>query len=63
VNELVNRVAHVLPILLLGFNPALTLAAAPVLTLYAIFLHANVNWDFGPLETFWRYRRDLSFLR
>lgn len=50
VNELVNRVAHVLPILLLGFNPALTLAAAPVLTLYAIFLHANVNWDFGPLR-------------
>lgn len=50
VNELVNRVAHVLPILLLGFNPALTLAAAPVLTLYAIFLHANVNWDFGPFR-------------
>jgi len=50
VNELVNRVAQVLPILLLGFNPVLTLAAAPVLTLYAIFLHANVNWDFGPFR-------------
>ncbi len=50
VNEIVNKLAQVTPVLLLGYNPALPLAAAPVLTLYAIFLHANVNWDFGPLR-------------
>lgn len=27
-----------------------TASTAPVLTLYAILLHANVNWDFGPLR-------------
>jgi sterol desaturase/sphingolipid hydroxylase (fatty acid hydroxylase superfamily) len=25
-------------------------AYLPFLTLYAIFIHANVNWDFGPLR-------------
>jgi sterol desaturase/sphingolipid hydroxylase (fatty acid hydroxylase superfamily) len=51
VNEMVNKLAQSTPILLLGYNPTVTLSAAPVLTLYAIFLHANVNWDFGPLRT------------
>jgi sterol desaturase/sphingolipid hydroxylase (fatty acid hydroxylase superfamily) len=50
VNDLLNKLAQTTPLLLLGYNPAVTLSAAPVLTLYAIFLHANVNWDFGPLR-------------
>jgi sterol desaturase/sphingolipid hydroxylase (fatty acid hydroxylase superfamily) len=50
VNDLVNKVAQVSPLLLLGFNPWVTLSAAPFLTFYAIFLHANVNWDLGPLR-------------
>lgn len=50
INDLVNKLTQVSPILLLGFNPMVTLTSAPVLTLYAIFLHANVNWDFGPLR-------------
>jgi sterol desaturase/sphingolipid hydroxylase (fatty acid hydroxylase superfamily) len=50
INEMVNKLAQVTPVLLLGYNPTVTLTAAPVLTLYAIFLHANVNWDFGPLR-------------
>jgi sterol desaturase/sphingolipid hydroxylase (fatty acid hydroxylase superfamily) len=50
VNDLLNKFAQVTPVLLLGFNPLVTLSAAPVLTFYAIFLHANVNWDFGPLR-------------
>ena len=51
VNDLVNKIAQVTPVLLLGYNPLVTLSTAPVLTFYAIFLHANVNWDFGPLRS------------
>lgn len=50
VNELVDRLVQATPVLLLGYNPTLTLATAPLLTLYAITLHANVNWDYGPLR-------------
>jgi sterol desaturase/sphingolipid hydroxylase (fatty acid hydroxylase superfamily) len=50
VNDLVNKLAQAAPVLLLGYNPLVTLSTAPFLTLYAIFIHANVNWDFGPLR-------------
>ncbi len=50
-NELVNRLAQATPVLMLGFDPKVTLAAAPFLTLYAIGLHARLDWDFGPLKT------------
>jgi sterol desaturase/sphingolipid hydroxylase (fatty acid hydroxylase superfamily) len=50
VNELGNKFAQTVPLLLLGYNPMVTLSVAPVLTLYALFLHANVPWDFGPLR-------------
>lgn len=50
VNDLVNKLMQATPVLLMGYNPLVTLSAAPFLTLYAIFLHANVNWDFGPLR-------------
>ena len=46
-----NKLAQATPVLLLGYNPTVTLSTAPLLTLYAVFLHANVNWDFGPLRT------------
>lgn len=50
VNDLLIKLAQATPVLLLGFNPLVTLSTAPVLTLYAIFLHANLNWDLGPLR-------------
>jgi sterol desaturase/sphingolipid hydroxylase (fatty acid hydroxylase superfamily) len=50
INELVNNLAQASPVLLLGYNPTLTLATAPILTFYAITLHANVNWDYGPFR-------------
>ncbi len=34
----------------LGFSPIAVAAYQPFLTLYAIFLHANVRADFGPLQ-------------
>jgi len=51
VNDLVTKLTQATPVLLLGFNPLVTLSTAPFLTFYAIFLHANVNWDFGPLRS------------
>jgi sterol desaturase/sphingolipid hydroxylase (fatty acid hydroxylase superfamily) len=50
VNELVSKVCQVTPFLLLGFNPLVTLSAAPFFTFYAIFIHAAVDWDLGPLR-------------
>lgn len=50
VNDLVSKFCQVTPLLLLGFNPFATLSAAPFFTLYAILLHAAVDWDFGPLR-------------
>ena len=66
VNDLVNKFIQATPVLLMGFNPTVTLSTAPFLTFYAIFIHANVNWDFGPLRSViatpvfhrWHHSRD-----
>lgn len=50
VNDAVARLAGVVPILLLGFPPAVLAAYVPFLTLWAILLHANLDWSFGPLR-------------
>jgi sterol desaturase/sphingolipid hydroxylase (fatty acid hydroxylase superfamily) len=50
VNDLVSKFCAVTPFLLLGFNPLVTLSAAPFFTFYAIFIHAAVDWDLGPLR-------------
>jgi sterol desaturase/sphingolipid hydroxylase (fatty acid hydroxylase superfamily) len=50
VNDFVSKLAQMFPLLLLGFNPRVLAAYAPVLTFYAILLHANVNWTYGPLR-------------
>ena len=50
VNDFVSKVCQVTPFLLLGFKPVAAISAAGFFTLYAIFLHANVSWDFGPLR-------------
>jgi sterol desaturase/sphingolipid hydroxylase (fatty acid hydroxylase superfamily) len=51
INEVVNNIAPVVPLLFLGFNPTVTAGVAGFLTFYAIFLHADVDWDFGPLRS------------
>jgi sterol desaturase/sphingolipid hydroxylase (fatty acid hydroxylase superfamily) len=50
VNDLLSRLSSVIPILLLGFSPAILAAYVPFLTFYAILLHANVPWTFGSLR-------------
>ena len=50
VNEIGTRVMQVVPLYLLGFRGKPLAAAVPILAFYAIFLHANLRWDFGPLR-------------
>ena len=49
INDVVSNVVIALPLLFLGFSPVAFAAYLPVLTLYAIMLHANVSWTFGPI--------------
>jgi sterol desaturase/sphingolipid hydroxylase (fatty acid hydroxylase superfamily) len=49
-NEIITRSVQVIPFLLLGFRGDVVAGLVPLLTLYAIFLHANVTWDFGPFR-------------
>jgi len=50
-NELAGRTASMLPLLALGFQVEAAAVIAPLITLYALFLHANVDWDWGRLRT------------
>jgi len=50
INDVAANIAIALPLLFLGFSPVAFAAYVPVLTLYAIMLHANVSWTFGPLR-------------
>lgn len=50
VNDFGTKFAQVTPLVMLGLDPTANLKIAVFLTLYAIFLHANVDWAFGPLR-------------
>jgi sterol desaturase/sphingolipid hydroxylase (fatty acid hydroxylase superfamily) len=50
VNDVLSRLAIVLPLIPFGLDLTVTLSVAPLLAFYAIFVHANVRWDFGPLR-------------
>ena len=49
-NELITRMLQAAPLILAGFDPRVVAAALPLLTLHAIFIHADISWDFGPLR-------------
>lgn len=51
VNDLVNRVVPAMVMVLAGFSPTVLAGVLPFFALYAVLLHANVDWDFGPLRT------------
>lgn len=51
VNDIVMRVASAAPLLLTGLAPIALAGITPLLTLLAIALHANVDWDWGPLRS------------
>jgi sterol desaturase/sphingolipid hydroxylase (fatty acid hydroxylase superfamily) len=50
VNDALMRIAGALPLLGLGFAPIALAGIAPVLTVMAILVHANLDWDWGPLR-------------
>jgi sterol desaturase/sphingolipid hydroxylase (fatty acid hydroxylase superfamily) len=50
VNEVLSRMVQAVPFVVLGFSPLVVGAYLPFLTFYAILLHANLHWDFGPLR-------------
>ena len=50
VNDALMRVAGTLPVLALGFAPIAIAGVVPVLTFKAILVHANLDWDWGPLK-------------
>jgi sterol desaturase/sphingolipid hydroxylase (fatty acid hydroxylase superfamily) len=50
VNEIGARLMQIVPMYLLGFRGAPLAAVVPILSFYAILLHANLKWDFGPLR-------------
>lgn len=49
-NQALMSVVQAVPLLALGFDPRVFAVVAPVLTLYAIGIHANVSFDLGPLR-------------
>jgi sterol desaturase/sphingolipid hydroxylase (fatty acid hydroxylase superfamily) len=49
VNDALSKVAVVVVLIGIGFNPKVIAAYVPFLALYAIMLHANVTWGFGLL--------------
>ncbi len=50
VNDAVARVVQVLPLYWMGFDGRALAAFVPFLTFYALVLHANVGWSYGPLR-------------
>lgn len=49
-NDALSTAIVATPLLLLGFSARTLGAYLPLLTLYAIALHANVSWSYGPLR-------------
>ncbi|MGE0686288.1 MAG: sterol desaturase family protein [Dehalococcoidia bacterium] len=49
-NDAISSAIVATPLLLLGFSGATLGAYLPLLTVYAIGLHANVSWGYGPLR-------------
>ncbi|HET8697107.1 MAG TPA: sterol desaturase family protein [Gammaproteobacteria bacterium] len=48
-NDWLTRWVQASTLVLLGFSPGAIAAYVPFLTFYAVLLHANVSWGFGPL--------------
>ena len=50
VNDLITRTCQVLPLALFGFAAHAIILIAPYLSIYVMFLHSNISWDFGPFR-------------
>ncbi len=50
INEIVNSLLPAVVLIGLGFRADVLQGVIPFFSLYAILLHANVSWSFGPLR-------------
>lgn len=50
INDILNKSLQAMLLVALGYKPVLLAGTLPFFTVYAIFLHANVKWSFGPLR-------------
>jgi sterol desaturase/sphingolipid hydroxylase (fatty acid hydroxylase superfamily) len=50
INEFAISVVQAVVLVGLGFRPQVLAGVLPFFTAYAILLHANVSWSFGPLK-------------
>lgn len=50
VNDMLARMIQAVPIVALGYNVGAVALYTVFTTIYAIALHANLNWTFGPLR-------------
>ena len=70
VNDVVAKAVQAVSLACLGFPLKMLAGYVPFLTLYAILLHANVSWSFGPLRYViasplfhrWHHTRELQGL-
>ncbi len=49
-NDIIPKTLRVIPFVLLGFPLTALAAYIPLLLIFAIFIHSNVPWSFGPLR-------------
>lgn len=49
-NEIGAQLVYVTPLIAVGFSPYAFVFLAPFTATYAVLLHANVNWTYGPLR-------------
>lgn len=49
-NDIASKLVVAIPLVAAGFNTTVVAFYAPFTTFYAILLHANLNWDYGPLR-------------
>lgn len=50
VNDALGRLIVAVPLVVAGFNVGVVALYAPFTTFYAIMIHANLDWDYGPLR-------------
>jgi sterol desaturase/sphingolipid hydroxylase (fatty acid hydroxylase superfamily) len=50
INDMANKILQAVAVVALGYSPMVLAGALPVFAAYAIFQHANLRWDFGPLR-------------
>lgn len=50
VNDMLSRIIQAVPIVALGYNVGAVALYTTAATIYAVTLHANLNWTYGPFR-------------